>query len=302
MTEVSNEVDGLDGLVGLREAAAQLDVHYMTAYRYVRTGRLDASKEGGRWWINQGDLAHILENPTTGLPAPRPRAELVEPLVSRLTSSDFAGSWQLVEGALASGATPTEVHEELLGPAMMQIGIGWREGQVTIAEEHRASATCTRLLGRMCSLFRPPGRRRGSVVLGAIAGDTHGLPSAMLADMLEAEHIGVIDLGANTPAASFVEVATEVDDLVGVGIVASLQSVVAAGAQACVALKEQLPHALTVLGGAGVHAVSPESIQPSVDVISYSAADARGAFVAASLQPNADWLREGTSAEVLAVG
>ena len=33
-------------LITLHEAAARLGVHYMTAYRYVRTGRLPAERDG----------------------------------------------------------------------------------------------------------------------------------------------------------------------------------------------------------------------------------------------------------------
>jgi excisionase family DNA binding protein len=42
--------------ITLQEAAALLDVHYMTAYRYVRTGRLPARQEGMRWTVAVSDL------------------------------------------------------------------------------------------------------------------------------------------------------------------------------------------------------------------------------------------------------
>ena len=46
----------LPGLLGLQEAADRLGVHYMTAYRYVRTGRLPATRIGSQWWVDPGDL------------------------------------------------------------------------------------------------------------------------------------------------------------------------------------------------------------------------------------------------------
>ena len=36
--------------VTLHEAAERLGVHYMTAYRYVRTGRLPAERDGAHGW------------------------------------------------------------------------------------------------------------------------------------------------------------------------------------------------------------------------------------------------------------
>jgi excisionase family DNA binding protein len=40
-----------DRQITLREAAKRLNVHYMTAYRYVRTGRLTAHREGGQYQV-----------------------------------------------------------------------------------------------------------------------------------------------------------------------------------------------------------------------------------------------------------
>ena len=45
------------GLLSLQEAADRLEVHYMTAYRYVRTGRLRAVQIGSQWWVDPQDLA-----------------------------------------------------------------------------------------------------------------------------------------------------------------------------------------------------------------------------------------------------
>ena len=43
-------------LVSLNEVAEILSVHYMTAYRYVREGRLPAIKEGRGWVVKSSDL------------------------------------------------------------------------------------------------------------------------------------------------------------------------------------------------------------------------------------------------------
>ena len=40
----------------LNEAAELLGVHYMTAYRYVRLGFLQATKVGGCWRVAHSDL------------------------------------------------------------------------------------------------------------------------------------------------------------------------------------------------------------------------------------------------------
>ena len=42
-----------DAVLTLQEVADELGVHYMTAYRYVRLGVLDASKSGGVWQVQR---------------------------------------------------------------------------------------------------------------------------------------------------------------------------------------------------------------------------------------------------------
>ena len=44
----------------LQQAADELGVHYMTAYRYVRTGRLPARRVASGWRIAPSDLAAIV--------------------------------------------------------------------------------------------------------------------------------------------------------------------------------------------------------------------------------------------------
>ena len=43
-------------MLTLNEAAERLDLHYMTVYKYVRSGKLPAKKSGGSWEISVSDL------------------------------------------------------------------------------------------------------------------------------------------------------------------------------------------------------------------------------------------------------
>ena len=63
-----------EGTVGLRDAAEQLGVHYMTAYRYVRNGTLPAHKSGGEWQVDPADLATLKAHRPTAPGGERPRS------------------------------------------------------------------------------------------------------------------------------------------------------------------------------------------------------------------------------------
>jgi MerR family transcriptional regulator, light-induced transcriptional regulator len=221
----SRRASSKDPSVSLLEAADQLGVHYMTAYRYVRTGRLAAHKLGSQWRVVQADLDHFIERaaaPAVASTSRRSPADHTERLVSRLVAGDEGGAWTVVQRALAGGLAPATLYLDVLGPALREIGDQWASGQVTVAQEHQASMVTLRLLGRLGPLFTRPGRSRGSVVVGAPAGDTHSLPTALFADLLRGEGLAVVQLGADTPPDSFVEAARAADRLVAVGVTATL--------------------------------------------------------------------------------
>jgi excisionase family DNA binding protein len=215
---------GTPNLISLTEAADRLGVHYMTAYRYVRTGRLAAVKDGHEWQVDETDVAALLAAPAP-TPGPRkraPRGDRTDRLVELLLRSDEAGAWTLVETALTGGLAPAEVYLDLLGPALATIGRRWDEGTITVADEHRASAVVLRLIGRLGPNFARRGRKRGTVVLGTAPGDRHGLPGALLRDLLRGARFDVVDLGADVPLESWAATVVATPRLLAVGLCATV--------------------------------------------------------------------------------
>ena len=156
-----------DAELTLREAAQRLGVHYMTVYRYVRTGQLPARRAGAKWSVDARDLA-ALTSGSNRAPGPRSaRVDRSSRLLDCLTRGDEAGAWTVVQGAMASGLEARQVYADLLVPALVAVGTGWATGAIPVAEEHRASVVATRLVGRLGPRFARRGRSRGSLVVGA---------------------------------------------------------------------------------------------------------------------------------------
>lgn len=244
-----------DVTYGLREAAEFLGVHYMTVYRYIRTGRLPARQSGSQWVIAGPDLKRF-DQPKIGVGGRGRHARLdsnaAERLVARLLVSDENGCWGMVQEALAGGAVPRDVYVDLFCPALRVIGDHWARGVITVADEHRASVVVHRLVGRLGPLFRPRGPHTGTVIVGAPAGESHDLPTAFVADILRSRGLDVIDLGADVPADAFAACAAGAETLNGIGIAVTvarnrrslgdlIRSLRAAGVRASI-----------VVGGAGV--------------------------------------------------
>ena len=202
----------------LQEAAERLGVHYMTAYRYVRTGKLPATRAGVHWMVDAADVERMRTKPAPRRPRGTVRTEGPAKLAARMADGDEAGAWAIVENALTSTLDPQDVHLELLAPALRRIGEEWEAGRLSVADEHRATVVAGRLIARLGPRFARRGRKRGVVVVAAPAGETHALPGAMLSDLLRGAGFDVIDLGADAPAASIVEAAERAPRLVAVFI------------------------------------------------------------------------------------
>jgi len=237
----------------LPQAAQELGLHYMTVYRYVRTGRLPAKRARGTWQIDPRDLDMVRR----GAPEPQRRgATLAKPsrarLEARLVAGDEAGAWNLLEAALASGSAPDEVLLELIGPALRSIGTQWEQGEMSIADEHRASSVAARLISRLGARFARRGRKRGTIVLAAAPGDLHGVPVAIAGDLLRWRGFDVVELGADTPAGALAQAALGEPDLVAVGIVCTTEDAPASARQAITALRRALPEVPVLIGGASI--------------------------------------------------
>ncbi len=208
----------------LEEAAERLGVHYMTAYRYVRQGKLAATRVKGVWQVSpqaidefRQRLNERKERPRTGDDSRR-TGDYVNELHACLVNADAGGAWGVLQRAIDAGGEIGNVYLEILAPAMARIGEEWSRGEIDIAIEHQATAIATRLVGQMSPRFVRRGRRRGEVLIGGPSGERHALALAMLGDLLRLEGYDVFDLGADTPANSFVHAASKINNLTAVGV------------------------------------------------------------------------------------
>jgi methanogenic corrinoid protein MtbC1 len=186
----------------------------MTAYRYVRTGRLAATRIGSQWWVDAHDLlAAAAGNAVAGRSRSETRrasrAAAARRLEDRLVAGDEPGAWTIVEGRLGSGSDPDEILLDGLGEAMRSVGLGWEAGDYTVDDEHRATGVATRVVARLGARFTARGPKRGSVILGTPPHEMHGLPTAMAANVLRVRGYEVVDLGADVPEGAFASAVTK---------------------------------------------------------------------------------------------
>ncbi len=237
----------------LLQAADELGVHYMTAYRYVRTGRLPAKRVGGTWQIAPADL-ELVRRVGSGARRRRPTgpAPSRSRLQARLVAGDETGAWGLLEAALASDMTPEDVLLELVAPTLRSIGARWERGQLSIADEHRASAVAARLISRLGARFARRGVKRGTVILAAPSGELHAAPVAIAANLLRWRGFDVVELGPNTPGEALAETVVTEPDLVAVGMACTTDGSSRAARRAIATVRRSSPDLPILIGGAAI--------------------------------------------------
>ena len=151
---------------------------------------------------------------------------------------------------LAAGVPVVDLCEQVIAPALQRVGDDWAAGRISIAQEHRASAICERLLAAHAR--QPAGRPHGTAVVATPPGERHSLPALMAAACLREDRWLVHHLAADLP----VEDVTRLADQVGAGLVvlSSARTQTARRAQqAAEVIGATRPHLNVLAGRPGDH-------------------------------------------------
>lgn len=245
-----------DEWLNLKEVARVLDVHYMTAYRYVRQGRLPARWVDNGWRVHRDELDSFRVGaepaPLLDEPSDQP-VDWASRLAPRLVDGDEIGAWAVVEAALAAGTDAKGCYLTVLSPAMVHLGECWAEGSAEhLVDERLATATALRIVHRLGARFTRRGRRKGAVVLGAPVGEHHTLPVAIAAELIRLAGFTVLELGPDVTPDTFVAAAQRADRLVAVGVSLTNAGALDAALEVRDRVAAELPGVPVVVGGQAV--------------------------------------------------
>ncbi len=173
--------------------------------------------------------------------------ELRGALFEAADRADAEALARLLEQAFSLNRLEAALSDIVL-PLLERVGEEWEAGRFSVAQEHLVTSAVRSRLERLLADAR--GGVRGVAVLACAPGERHDLALLMLAVMLRADGWQVAYLGADTPFADAVALATQLDARV-VCVSAALPEPVEELGRA---LKEtRLPSRLAlVVGGAAV--------------------------------------------------
>lgn len=132
--------------------------------------------------------------------------EVYERYLAAIRAGDRRRAFEAIDAAREAGLGVGTVYIEVFQPALREIGRLWQSNELTVAEEHLATAITQAAMARLFeqSFQWSPGQGR-SLIAACADVERHEVGLRMLCDLLEMQGWDTTYLGASVPVASLVE-------------------------------------------------------------------------------------------------
>lgn len=133
-----------------------------------------------------------------------------EEYLASLLEGDKRRAVSAVFDRLDDGWTVPQVYLEILEPAQRRLGDLWQVNQISVAQEHFASAVTQLVMCQLYAIGSAEAPRRGlRAVACAAGGELHEIGLRMVADFLDMAGWDSYQVGGNTPVAAICAAAVE---------------------------------------------------------------------------------------------
>ena len=204
-------------LISTADAADALGVGVSTVKRWIDDGILPAQKTvGGHRKVLVADLMEFVRRGNfpsfdiarLGLSLAKGRLPDTANLGNSLYSALLAGNGEVLRSSLRAGYDAGLAIETLadrvIAPAMHRIGHDWEEKRIDVMHEHRSTQLCAGALFELNAALNVRARRERPIAVGGGPEGDHYLLANLLAEMVLLDAgWQAVNLGPNTPMASF---------------------------------------------------------------------------------------------------
>ncbi|MBR9999648.1 MAG: corrinoid protein [Cyclobacteriaceae bacterium] len=163
------------------------------------------------------------------------------------------GADELTQEALDKGIDADDILQKALVVGMEKVGIKFRENKIFVPQVLMSAKAMNMAIRHLKPYFLSGNiKRKGTVVIGTVAGDLHDIGKNLVAMMFEGNGWEVIDLGTDVSAQKFVE---ELKNHPGshVGLSALLTTTMVNMEQIVREVKNVAPDSRVLIGGAPVN-------------------------------------------------
>lgn len=164
------------------------------------------------------------------------------------------------------------LYDEVIKPALVEIGRLWSANRITVADEHLATATVQSAVAGLYSSFRwPVGGPR--VIVACAQGDRHDFAARMVADVLALEGWDDRFLGADVSVDDLVRYAERIRPKV-VAISVTLPIYLPMVKLAAERLRDAVPRVKLLVGGSAIDDLGGAADAVAADAIARSCSQA----------------------------
>ena len=145
-----------------------------------------------------------LEALSSGSPAP-PESALsltADVFLRSILTGHRQAAMRIAREARRNGLSIEDLYVDVLQPALYTVGARWEANQLTVAQEHIATAIVQYVMAQVYEAPDIQERAKGTVVLTGVEGEMHNIGAIMVGDLLESCGWHVRFLGSNLPSAS----------------------------------------------------------------------------------------------------
>jgi methanogenic corrinoid protein MtbC1 len=198
--------------------------------------------------------------------------------LAALLASDLGGAREVLDEAIAAGMPVRRIYLDVLQPTLYEIGRLWSHAEISIAQEHLATAATQSAMARLAESLAdgPRSVRSGTAVVACVSDELHAVGGRMVADFLEADGWRVVFLGQLTPGTDLAALAAEQGATL-VALSAALPERVPLVAETCAALRALDPAPFVLVGGQAFGGSRERALRTGADAY---AADAGSAVAA----------------------
>ena len=183
-----------------------------------------------------------------------------------LLASDLIGARSVLDIAIGAGMPVRRIYLDVLQPTLYEVGRRWSHAEISIAQEHLATAATQSAMARLAeALSEGPRRvRPGAALVACVSDELHAVGGRMVADFLEADGWRVVFLGQLTPGTDLAALAAEQGATL-VALSAALPVRVPIVAEACAALRGLDPAPFVLVGGQAFGGSAERALRTGAD-------------------------------------
>jgi len=136
--------------------------------------------------------------------------KIITDLSSALKNGQTDEAKEMAQKALEQGMDPLAIIEEILVPALTEIGEKFQKFEIFLPElmmAGEAAEAITAIVEKATLDAGQPSLNKGTVILGQVEGDMHDIGRNIVGTLLKSHGFKVVDMGRDVPASAFLDAA-----------------------------------------------------------------------------------------------